>query len=154
MMLMIKRAIFAILIIVNCIVIFNFSAQNSEKSTESSDVIVNKVVNTISHVRKKTKKDTLKKTVTVVVRKLAHFSIYALLGVWEMLLLNTFNLSVKQKILMCVIFGGLYALSDEIHQNYVGGRSPEVRDVCIDTLGIFCGGMLGVAINKVFKFKK
>ena len=154
MNLKIKRVIFAILIIVNCIVIFNFSAQNSEKSTESSDVIVDKVVNTISHVHKKTKKATLKSIITVVVRKFAHFSIYALLGLWMILLLNTFNVTFKQKILICILFCGLYAISDEVHQNFVSGRSPEIRDVCIDTLGAFCGGILGIAINKFFKLKK
>ena len=52
----IKRIIFSILIIINCIVIFNFSAQDSEKSSESSGVVVNRVVNTISTVNKKVKR--------------------------------------------------------------------------------------------------
>ena len=42
-----KRIIYGILIIINCIVIFNFSAQNAEKSSKTSNVIVNKIVTNI-----------------------------------------------------------------------------------------------------------
>ena len=74
----IKRIIFSILIIINCIVIFKFSSQDSEKSNETSGVVVNRVVNTISTVNKKVKKESIKDTVTFMVRKCAHFSIYCL----------------------------------------------------------------------------
>ena len=84
----------------NCIVIFNFSAQDSEKSNESSGIVVNRVVNTISTVNKKVKKENIKDTVTFIVRKCAHFSIYTLLGIWLMNLANTFDISTKRKILM------------------------------------------------------
>ncbi len=36
---------------------------------------------------------------------------------------------------MCI----LYAISDEIHQSFVPGRSPRVTDVGIDTLGTLIG---------------
>lgn len=151
MNLKIKRIIFSMLIFINCIVIFNFSAQDSQKSSATSDVVVDRVVNTISNVNKKAKKETLKDKVTFVVRKCAHFSIYALLGVWLMLLANTFNIKIKRKILICIIFGALYAISDELHQNFVSGRSPEIRDVCIDTIGVLFGNTLVILISK-FKF--
>ncbi|MBP3503022.1 MAG: VanZ family protein [Clostridia bacterium] len=145
----IKRIIFSILIIINCIVIFNFSAQDSEKSSESSGVVVNRVVNTISTVNKKVKKENIKDTVTFIVRKCAHFSIYTLLGIWLMNLANTFDISIKRKILICILFGILYASSDEFHQSFVGGRSPEVRDVCIDTCGILFGNILVIIFDKI-----
>lgn len=140
----IKRIIFGVLIIVNCITIFGFSSQDSEKSAETSSVVVDKVVETISNVNKKAKKEDLKKSVTFWVRKSAHFSIYALLGVWLMLFVNTFNISTRNKIIICVLFGLIYAISDEFHQSFVSGRSMELRDVIIDTCGCFVGsGILG-----------
>ena len=33
------------------------------------------------------------------------------------------------------ITGTLYAASDEFHQMFTGERSPQVRDVCIDSSG-------------------
>lgn len=150
----IKRIIFSILIIINCIVIFKFSSQDSEKSNETSGVVVNRVVNTISTVNKKVKKESIKDTVTFMVRKCAHFSIYTLLGIWLMNLTNTFDISTKRKILMCVLLGILYASSDEFHQSFVGGRSPEVRDVCIDTCGVLFGNILVIIFGKIISVIK
>lgn len=145
----VKRIIFAILIIINCIVIFNFSSQNSEKSNETSGVIVNKVVDSVAKVNKKVKKETLKDTVSFVVRKLAHFSIYTLLGIFLMNEANTFEITKKRKIILCILFGALYAFSDEFHQGFVGGRSPEIRDVCIDTCGVIFGIILVIITGKL-----
>ena len=33
----------------------------------------------------------------------------------------------------------LYAISDEIHQLFIPGRSCQITDICIDTLGILIG---------------
>jgi hypothetical protein len=35
--------------------------------------------------------------------------------------------------------GTLYAASDELHQMFSDGRSPQVRDVCIDSAGVLTG---------------
>ena len=37
------------------------------------------------------------------------------------------------------LIGVLYAVSDEIHQCFVPGRSGELRDVLIDSAGVICG---------------
>ena len=39
-----KRIIFTILIIVNCLVIFKFSSQDADTSSQTSGVVVNKIV--------------------------------------------------------------------------------------------------------------
>lgn len=154
----VKRIIFAILIIVNCIIIFNFSSQNSEKSNETSGVIVNKVVDSIGKINIKVKKEELEDQVSFWVRKLAHFSIYTLLGIFLINEANTFEITKKRKIIICILFGALYAISDEFHQGFVGGRSPEIRDVCIDTCGIIFGIILviiaGKLISKIKEPKK
>ncbi len=147
-----KRIIYISLIIINFIVIFMFSSQDSEESSKTSGVVVNRVVNTISNTNKKVKKEKLEDDVTFVVRKCAHFSIYTILGVLLSLFANTFNSQIKYKILGCLIVGFLYAISDEIHQSFVGGRSPEIRDVLIDTCGVLCGVAI-VNLKKILSIK-
>lgn len=44
--------------------------------------------------------------------------------------------------LMAILFGMLYAVSDELHQWFVEGRSCELRDVGIDTTGVILGTSL------------
>ena len=153
-MIKLKRIMFGILIVLNCITIFCFSAQNSEKSSETSGVIVESVVTTISNVNKNVKKESIRDTVTFVVRKCAHFSIYTLLGIFLMNFANTFNISTRRKLLICVLFGILYASSDEFHQSFVGGRSPEVRDVCIDSCGVLFGNFLVIITGKIISSLK
>lgn len=150
----IKRIIFAFLIILNCIAIFIFSAQNAEKSSQTSGVIVNKVVDTVSSVNKKVKKESLKNNVTFYVRKLAHFSIYTLLGIWLLNEMNTFKISTLKRIIVCLFFGAMYAISDEFHQSFISGRSQEIRDVCIDTCGVLFGCILVLVIGKILNLIK
>jgi len=40
----------------------------------------------------------------------------------------------------------LYAASDEFHQLFVPGRSGEIRDVCIDSVGAIAGVLIGILI--------
>ena len=69
-------------------------------------------------------------------RKLAHFSEYAILfSLVYWLFRKGFTLSkaiALPLVLLCVV---LFAMSDEVHQAFVPGRSPQVRDVLIDSLG-------------------
>ena len=45
----------------------------------------------------------------------------------------------------------LYALSDEVHQIYVPGRSCELRDVFIDTSGSIIGIIIYSLINFIYR---
>ena len=67
-------------------------------------------------------------------------------------LANTFNLlSTRNRIVFCIIFGMMYAASDELHQKFVDGRSAEIRDVCIDTLGVVFGVIIATFVkNTIF----
>lgn len=75
------------------------------------------------------------------VRKLAHFSEYALLGF--SLILHICQLQKKNRVHLPWLWawgiGTLYAASDEFHQGFVAGRGPSVRDVMIDSAGVIAG---------------
>ncbi len=71
-----------------------------------------------------------------VIRKLAHVSIYALLGIFVTLCVFTFDFGhgwhyFVIPIIVCL----LYACSDEMHQLFVDGRDGKVLDVFIDGIG-------------------
>ena len=82
--------------------------------------------------------------VGLMIRKTAHFSEYALLGFFLMLHIR----QIQKRTKVCLPWlwswavGTLYAVSDEIHQGFVGGRYPAATDVMIDSSGVITGTML------------
>lgn len=72
-----------------------------------------------------------------VIRKMAHFVLYTLGGilVYNMCL----QLGVKKTKKKSFCIGMFYAITDEIHQLFVEGRSGEIRDVIIDSTGVVLG---------------
>lgn len=85
------------------------------------------------------------------IRKSAHFIAYFLLGIFIVHALIVSRMQVFQSGLLAIIISLLYAISDEIHQLYIPGRSGEVRDVIIDTLGASTGVLLFVLCVLVFE---
>lgn len=140
----IVRIILVILIIINCLVIFKFSSEQSEKSDNRSGVVVEKIIELNPENKKLSPEEIEKKKERIVtpVRKTAHFSIYTCLGVLLYTFSKTFKGKEKVKVLVSILLAFLYACSDELHQYFVPGRSSEFRDVCIDT----CGAIFGIIV--------
>lgn len=74
----------------------------------------------------------------LVLRKLAHITEYAVL---VLLFYRAAAPSVGKRRALgsAALFAVVYALTDEYHQTFVGGRSGNLVDVTIDSLGIFLG---------------
>ena len=85
---------------------------------------------------------------------MAHFSIYTLVGIWIMSFISTYNITILKKLFFSIGVGLIYAISDEIHQGFIPGRSPEIRDVLIDTCGVTLGILIVVAIVSFFSVIK
>lgn len=87
------------------------------------------------------------------IRKNAHFFAYFVLGIlFANALQATFKGLKKSdwKLLGLSLFlSVLYAISDEIHQLYIPGRSGEIRDVMIDSFGALTGIMLYVKLARI-----
>ena len=82
----------------------------------------------------------------VLVRKTAHFTEYAVLG--ASLFINARDImrirginAAAAKAFFAVPWsiGAFYAVTDEIHQHFVPGRSCELRDIVIDACGVAAG---------------
>lgn len=147
----IKRIIFAILIVLNCLTIFYFSNQIADNSNKQSSTIVEIISNIIPYIKNmdKEKQTILKEEIlTPIVRKSAHFSIYAMLGILTTnFMLTIENKKMSKRAIFALIFCMLYALTDEFHQKFIPGRSAELRDVLIDTSGAMLGILLTIAVT-------
>jgi len=153
------RIILSILLLCTFVLIFGFSSQDGEKSGGISQKITQVItsnINSIQELEKIEKEEVLNK-IEYVVRKLAHFSIYAVVGILLMGLLCTYEIENNKRILITVIVGMLYAVSDEIHQGFIPGRSPQFTDVLIDTFGVITGALCSMIIlkkRKIYEKKK
>lgn len=76
---------------------------------------------------------------TFLIRKTAHFSIYAALGVCVYQMFAADAHTRSHALLWCVLLCFLYACSDEAHQLFSKGRSGQFSDVLLDTCGSVCG---------------
>ena len=73
------------------------------------------------------------------VRKAAHMTEYAILGLLSFAFYRGILKKEKRQFLVALLTAAVYAATDEFHQYFIPGRSAEVMDVCIDTLGASIG---------------
>lgn len=147
----ILRAILIALLIIQMWVIFGFSGQNGEESGSISRKITEAVTKNISSIQnlEKQEKEKVLNKIEHIIRKLAHFSLYAVIGFLLMSLMSTYNLKQKNRILVSCSVGLLYAISDEIHQAFIPGRGPQIADVGIDFSGVVVGILISILIIKI-----
>ena len=135
------RAILIILLIATFVRIFCFSSQDGEESSAVSRKVTTAVTQNVKKIQdmdSKQRELTLDK-IEHFIRKIAHFSIFTLVGILMMALMSTYDISKSKQILVSILVGIIYATSDEIHQYFIPGRSAMVTDVLIDTAGVCLG---------------
>ncbi|WP_404459684.1 VanZ family protein [Sutcliffiella horikoshii] len=125
--------------------IYFLSAQHAEQSANLSGGItefVNEIVEQVAPDGEFQMDE-----ISFFVRKNAHFFAYMLLAI---LTLNAVRRSGGRgwtSMGAAFIISVLYAISDEVHQLYVPGRSGQVSDVLLDSTGAFVGIALYVVIS-------
>ena len=78
------------------------------------------------------------------IRKLAHFTEYAVLGAL-LLLLTAVGFRVRlQTVVNCLFFLMAAALTDETIQMFSDGRSSQITDVWLDFSGVLTGILVGM----------
>lgn len=138
------------LIVLCMILIFCFSSDSAIESTKKSDGFIVKTTELILRRKLTTyEKEHYIEKFVFIVRKGAHFSIYLILGLLIMSYFKEIYLVNNKALFITVLICFLYACSDELHQLFVPGRSGEIRDVLIDTLGGATGGYLYYLIFKI-----
>lgn len=126
-----KNKLNIILVLIWMLLIFLMSSYNANMSSEQSGVIVNFIANILNINNLE--------LLSLIIRKLAHYTEYLILGLLVVNLLKDYhNKYLVISIIICI----LYATSDEIHQLFVPGRSCQFLDILIDTLGSITGTYL------------
>ena len=131
---------FTIIVIAIMAFIFFQSALPADLSSEESGRVVDLIVRLFQGVA-----PIDRETLVFIVRKGAHFTEYMILGgflvpaVKEWMAVDTTPVPVVRERITAWLAGTLYAVTDEIHQFYVPGRSCELRDIGIDSCGVLAG---------------
>lgn len=137
----ILRAILILLLLGTLFSIFGFSSQNGEESGGLSKRVTEAVTKNVKSIQnlEEDKKISALKRIESVIRKIAHFSIYTVVGLLLMGLMSTYQLKENNRISLSLIIGGIYASSDEIHQAFIPERTATITDVMIDSMGVLLG---------------
>lgn len=156
----IVRIITLLLMGIVVITIFNFSEQAGSESRALSRKVSRAIIDILPKYKDKneSEKSTLVLKSQAIIRKVAHVTEYTMLGIVATFFLSTFNMSKKVRVLIVLMIGFVYAISDEIHQIFTPNRTPMVTDVFIDTSGVILGIVIAstiiIAIDKLYRWIK
>lgn len=145
----IRKKVFFVLAVCWMIVIFTFSARNAEQSTGDSTSIGilfgQMFVPGFDEMDEK-EQMAFAGMIDHPIRKTAHATEYAVLG---FLIAGSYDDRTKKRlrlILVPLLAGALYAVSDEIHQMFVPGRSCQISDMLLDSCGVLVGSLAGMLV--------
>lgn len=138
--------------------IFRFSAQDGGESGSLSGMISEKCVEFANWLSgsgwNAAREAELAEWLEYPLRKLAHFSEYACMGVLVYTLWSQWMVRRKQLCILTVIWVFLSASGDEIHQYFVPGRCARFTDVLIDTGGGVFGMLFCLAVCALYRKRK
>ena len=123
-------------------IIFKLSAQPGEQS----NILSTKVTTAIVSLAKLFRPDVNVLSLNHFIRKCAHFLAYLVLGIIVLFAMRRIGLTGKKGILWTLLICIGYAITDELHQGVVPGRTPKLMDVLIDS----SGASLGISIYVLF----
>ena len=123
-------------------IIFKLSAQPGEQS----NLLSTKVTTLIVSLAKLFSPDVNVLSLNYLVRKGAHFAAYLVLGIIVLFAMRRIDLMGKQGVVFTLLLCISYAITDELHQAFVPGRTPKMLDVLIDS----SGASLGIGIYVLF----
>lgn len=149
--------LFLILSVVWMAVIFGFSSSDAEESTVQSNSVTELLIKIFEEdyeTLSDAEKLQLVEKYDGIVRKIAHFGIFGVLGfltyfaAGSLVWIPDFRLKpVRISLPCCVVF----AITDELHQMFVPGRSCQIRDVLIDSSGALSGTLAAMVVVLIAK---
>ena len=159
----IKIIFMLILAVFWMVCIFKLSDMNSQKSNgKSSDIIAMFIEDTLEITNEygitnshptESKLAKASNLINAPLRKVMHASVYFVLAFFIMLLLNIlFNHDyyILSLIISFILCSG-FAMTDEFHQTFVAGRTGQMMDVIIDSLGALVGIFFYTTYHIVYK---
>ena len=133
---------FTVIVIAIMAFIFFQSALPADLSSQESGRVVDLIIRLFQGIL-----PIDRQTMVFIVRKGAHFTEYTILGgflvpaVTEWMAVDKTPVPDRVRSIRIIswLVGTLYAVTDEIHQYFVPGRSCELRDIGIDSCGVLAG---------------
>lgn len=117
------------------VIIYKLSAQPGEES----NVLSTKVTAHLVSLAQQFKPDVNVGTLNHLIRKCAHFLAYLVLGIVTLFAMRRSGCSKKMGIAVTLLLCVSYAITDELHQSFVPGRTPKLTDILIDSSGASLG---------------
>ncbi len=137
-----------------CVLIFLFSSQTAAESSGTSSRLITWLLTLkdphFAELPQKQQRAQIQQ-LQFITRKGAHFSIYTLLGICLFLPLNRYTGKLGHAALAAWLFCVAYAVTDELHQYFIPGRSCELRDLLIDSSGALLGVLISCAAAALWK---
>lgn len=137
------------------VVIFLFSARPAVSSNDSSKTIAAQVLRLYEDISNNeidtSTRESILDKLNHIIRKSAHFLEFALLAWCSGLHLAVLKLGTRKLIAYATLFSAVYALTDEIHQYFVPGRSCQITDVLLDSCGAATGALVFILMMNVAK---
>ena len=123
--------------------IFLFSSDSGDESdSKSSHLIVSIAELLVGHQLSDEERQEKIDQYALVIRKGAHFTIFLLLGLSVISLMKEYTSITWKTMFFAFVFSFFYACSDEVHQLFVPGRSGNIIDVGIDSIGAYFGVLI------------
>lgn len=140
------------------IIIFLLSHQPASISTETSTAFTRTIINIVNNITgnniDEEQIETIVDSTFTLVRKIAHLTEYLILGILMINVVKNYQKNIKKIIIISLLSCILYACTDEIHQLFVPGRSGQLLDVFIDTIGSIIGIFSYKYMYHLLKIKK
>ncbi|MBQ6679326.1 MAG: VanZ family protein [Lachnospiraceae bacterium] len=147
-----ERIVFTVLTLAFMLLIFSFSAQNADQSNASGGRVTGLLQRIFFPAYSElpaAEYEIFIGKLTYLVRKVAHFSEYLVLGLLLSRTLKAYGISYGKRIIFGILIALLYAVLDECHQLFVPGRSGAFFDVLVDTAGAVNGVLLMTGLSAI-----
>lgn len=153
---MARRIVFGTLSALIMAAIFILSAQSGETSAAASGGVADAVLSRSDDYISLDdgQKFDVHENVGHIIRKAAHAAEYFALSAVLCLFLLSFSGNVAALSSLAALISFAYAISDELHQTLVPGRSGELADVLIDLAGACAAAVIFGAVAAVYRRKK
>lgn len=145
-----KRLFYGLLIIMWCFIIFYFSNTNANDSSNMSMGIVKMFINLIYpkfDLLNVQRRNEILSIIHLLIRKLAHMTEFGILY----FLIFQFITTYKKLYILPLFFTIVYAAFDEIHQLFIEGRSGNIADIMIDSIGAIIMLCIVYLYQKLFR---
>jgi VanZ family protein len=146
-----KQILYLILVILWFGLIISFSSQVAEDSAKLSGGITETVITVLKTVKLLPEGEVEEVTLELVhkmIRKAAHFFMYAVLAMFISLFLIYSNVNANKIIILALVISACLACVDELYQTTIPGRAGQISDVLLDSLGALSGSTILIIARK------